>query len=53
MTAAGALVLRARPDICCPDHPDRALIPAGGGAARGMCPADGRTYQLDTPEVAW
>jgi len=36
----------------CPDHPGRDLLPMGGGAARGLCPADGRSYQLDTPEVA-
>lgn len=41
-----------RPACPCPDHPRRDLLPMGGGAARGMCPVDGRSYQLDTPEVA-
>jgi len=36
----------------CPDHPRRDLLPLGGGAARGICPVDGRSYQFDTPEVA-
>lgn len=41
-----------RPACPCPDHPRRALLPLPGGAARGICPVDGRSYQLDTPEVA-
>jgi hypothetical protein len=50
---APALVLvTARPVCTCPDHPGRVLLPLPGGAARGMCPVDGRSYQLDTPDVA-
>jgi hypothetical protein len=41
-----------RPACPCPDHPGRNLLPLGGGAARGMCPVDGRSYQLYPPEVA-
>jgi len=42
----------AIPACPCPDHPHRSLIPVGGGA-RGICPADGRTYQMQAPEVSW
>jgi len=46
---AGGRPLRA---ACpCPEHPGRMLLPLGGAAARGMCPADGRSDQLDPPEV--
>ncbi len=41
-----------RPACPCPDHPGRDLLPLPGGAARGMCPVDGRSYQYGTPEVA-
>jgi len=41
----------AAPACPCPDHPHLSLIPVGGGA-RGICPGDGRTYQMETPEVA-
>jgi hypothetical protein len=41
-----------RPACPCPDHPGRNLLPLGGGAARGMCPVDGRSYQLYPPEVS-
>ena len=47
MTAA---LLLARPACYCPDHPDLKLIPVGGGA-KGICPADGATHQIETPEV--
>jgi hypothetical protein len=42
---------RARPAAFCPDHPYTELIPCPGGAARGMCPVDCRTHQMETPEV--
>lgn len=42
--------LRIRASVTCPVHRDRELIPVGGGA-RGICPADGATHQMDTPEV--
>lgn len=41
-----------RPACPCPDHPGRVLLPLPGGAARGMCPTDGRSYQYGTPGVA-
>lgn len=44
---------RIRPAVMCPDHPDLELIPCPGGAARGMCPADYRAYQMEAPEVTW
>ena len=43
-------VLRVRAAVTCPVHRDRELIPVGGGA-RGICPVDGTSYQMDTPEV--
>lgn len=43
---------RIRPAVMCPDHPDCELLPVGT-AARGTCPADYRTYQMETPEVTW
>jgi hypothetical protein len=46
---AGVPGIRAA--VTCPDHPDLELVPLPGGAARGMCPADGTTYQMETPEV--
>jgi len=42
--------LRIRAAVACPVHPDRELAPVGGGA-RGICPADGATHQMDAPEV--
>lgn len=48
-----ARLLAPRPAVMCPDHPGRALVPLPGGAARGICPADGASYQMDTPEVMW
>lgn len=42
---------RPRPAAMCPHHPHLELIPCPGGAAKGMCPADSRTYQMETPEV--
>jgi hypothetical protein len=44
-------VPRVRPACMCPVHPDCELIAPGGGAARGICPADGHSYQIETPEV--
>jgi hypothetical protein len=38
---------RARPVVQCPDHPGQVLCPLAGGAARGTCPVDGRSYQMD------
>lgn len=43
---------RIRPAAMCPVHPDCELIAVGGGA-RGVCPADGATHQVSTPEVAF
>jgi hypothetical protein len=51
MGKGGQLRLVIRPASYCPDHPARVLT-VPGGAARGICPVDGRSYQLDTPEVA-
>jgi hypothetical protein len=45
-----APALRIRAAVSCPVHPDRELTPVGGGA-RGICPEDGATHQLDAPEV--
>ena len=45
-----APALRIRAAVSCPVHPDRELAPVGGGA-RGICPADGASYQMETPEV--
>jgi hypothetical protein len=42
--------LRIRAAVSCPVHPDRELTPVGGGA-RGICPVDGTSYQMETPEV--
>ncbi len=42
---------RLRPVVECPDHPGQELSPLPGGAARGICPVDGRSYQMDVPEV--
>lgn len=47
-----AVAVRVRPAVFCPDHPHLELIPCPGGAARGMCPADSRTYQMEPPEVS-
>lgn len=41
---------RMRAACMCPAHPDCELV-APGGAARGICPTDGRSYQLEAPEV--
>lgn len=43
--------LLGRPACYCPDHPGEVLIACPGGAARGYCPKDGRSYQMGTPEV--
>lgn len=40
----------ARPAVKCPDHPGEVLCPVAGGAARGTCPVDGRSYQMDRAE---
>jgi hypothetical protein len=42
---------RQGPVVRCPDHPGRELSPLPGGGARGICPVDGASYQMDTPEV--
>jgi hypothetical protein len=42
---------RLRPAQPCPDHPGHVLLPLPGGAARGTCPVDGRSFQFETPEV--
>lgn len=44
-------ILLPRPAVPCPAHPAHDLQPLPGGAARGICPATGREYQMDTPEV--
>ena len=51
-TSRPSAVRLARPACRCPDHPGEWLLPLPGGAARGLCPADGRSWQLGTPEVA-
>jgi hypothetical protein len=45
-----APALRIRAAVSCPVHRDRELAPVGGGA-RGICPVDGTSYQMETPEV--
>lgn len=47
-----APALRVRAAVTCPAHPEAELIPVGGGA-RGICPEDGTSYQMTTPEVSW
>lgn len=46
-----APALRIRASVTCPVHRDCELIPVGGGA-RGICPLDGASYQMETPEVS-
>jgi hypothetical protein len=41
---------RMRPASCCPVHPALELVPLADGA-RGLCPADGRSWQMETPEA--
>jgi hypothetical protein len=41
---------RIRPPSYCPRHQHLELIPVGG-AARGICPADGATHQMEAPEA--
>jgi hypothetical protein len=43
-----APALRVRAAVTCPAHPEAELIPGG---ARGICPVDGTSYQMETPEV--
>jgi hypothetical protein len=50
-TASRPAPVSPRPACPCPDHPDRSLLPLPGGAARGTCPVDSRSYQVFTPEV--
>jgi hypothetical protein len=33
--------------VACPDHPGKFLCLLAGGAVRGTCPVDGRSYQID------
>jgi hypothetical protein len=40
-----------RPACPCPDHPDQVLQPLPGGGARGTCPLNGRSYQMEPVEV--
>lgn len=46
-----APALRIRASVTCPVHPDSELVPVGTGA-RGICPLDGASYQMETPEVS-
>lgn len=46
------VITRVRPPAMCPDHPQAELIPVGGGA-RGICPSNGTSYQIETPEVTF
>jgi len=50
---AGRPYVRRRqgPTVGCPDHPGRVLSPLPGGGARGICPVDGASYQMDAPEA--
>ncbi len=41
---------RQDPVVRCPDHPGRELSPLPGGGARGICPVDGASHQMDAPE---
>jgi hypothetical protein len=38
---------QARLAVKCPDHPGQALCLVAGSAARGTCPVDGRSYQME------
>ncbi len=42
---------RLGPVVACPDHPGEVLCPLPGGGARGTCPVDGASYQMDAPEA--
>ena len=50
---AGRPYVRRRqgPTVWCPDHPGRVLSPLPGGGARGICPVDEASYQMDAPEA--
>lgn len=41
----------AGPVFACPRHPGTVLVPFPGGAARGLCPVDGASHQLEPPEA--
>ncbi len=44
-------ITRIRPAVMCPDYPDLELIPCPGGAAKGMCPVDGASHQMEPPKA--
>src|SRR6266487_858424 len=42
---------RQGPVVARPDHPGQVLCALPGGGARGICPVDGASYQMDAPEA--